>query len=151
MPSWRSSPSEREQRQKQGHTHTHTVYTCGLFHSKVETGVRLPRELYQKPTSRVGVWLTNLWKSKDILSRNKTHRRHAHYKLFLFDRVPIFFSPPHLTCRLVSCCCWWAMVCFTNTLLMLCSMAYFFAWKGRNVIFLKYSSHKDDLLTFITY
>lgn len=34
-----------------------------------------------------------------------------------------------LTCKLVSCCCWWAMVCFTKTLLMLCSMAYFFAWR----------------------
>lgn len=32
-----------------------------------------------------------------------------------------------LTCRLVSCCCWCAMVCFTSTLLMLCSMAYFLA------------------------
>lgn len=32
-----------------------------------------------------------------------------------------------LTCRLVSCCCWCAMVCFTRTLLMLCSMAYFLA------------------------
>lgn len=31
----------------------------------------------------------------------------------------------------MSCCCWWAMVCFTNTLLMLCSIAYFFAWKRR--------------------
>lgn len=44
----------------------------------------------------------------------------------------VWFSPKyssHLTCRLVSCCCWWAMVCFTNTLLILCSMAYFFAWK----------------------
>lgn len=35
-----------------------------------------------------------------------------------------------LTWRLVSCCCWWAMVCFTSTLLMLCSMAYFLACKG---------------------
>lgn len=38
---------------------------------------------------------------------------------------------PHLTCKLVSCCCWWAMVCFTKTLLMLCSIAYFFAWGAR--------------------
>lgn len=30
---------------------------------------------------------------------------------------------------MVSCCCWWAMVCFTSTLLMLCSIAYFLAWK----------------------
>lgn len=34
-----------------------------------------------------------------------------------------------LTCRLVSCCCWWAMVCFTSTLLILCSIAYFFAYE----------------------
>lgn len=36
-----------------------------------------------------------------------------------------------LTCRLVSCCCWCAMVCFTSTLLMLCSMAYFLACERR--------------------
>lgn len=36
-------------------------------------------------------------------------------------------GPWPLTCRLVSCCCWCAMVCFTSTLLMLCSMAYFLA------------------------
>lgn len=36
-----------------------------------------------------------------------------------------------LTCRLVSCCCWCAMVCFTSTLLMLCSIAYFLACKKR--------------------
>ena len=42
--------------------------------------------------------------------------------------------PRPLTCRLVSCCCWCAIVCFTSTLFMLCSMAYFFACgEGQNV------------------
>ena len=29
---------------------------------------------------------------------------------------------------LLLACCWWAMVCLTRTLLMLCSIAYFFAF-----------------------
>lgn len=44
-----------------------------------------------------------------------------------FKAFYIFRSSYQLTCKLVSCCCWWAMVCFTKTLLMLCSIAYFLA------------------------
>lgn len=40
--------------------------------------------------------------------------------------VSVWAWPLGVTCRLVSCCCC-TSVCFTSTLLMLCSIAYFLA------------------------
>lgn len=67
--------------------------------------------------------LTTYENPKNILSQIPSHTTWA------IQKVRRKF--PHLTCKLVSCCCWWAMVCFTKTLLMLCSIAYFFAWGAR--------------------
>lgn len=128
MPSWRSSPSEKEQRQKQGHM----VYTCGLFHSVVEKEVRLPRELNQNRHLTQEMSELLMSEKAKILCLESTHTGDTRITNCLYGWVPQNFT--HLTCRLVSCCCWWAMVCFTNTLLMLCSMAYFFACEKRKVI-----------------
>lgn len=93
-----------------------------FFTVKVKRDLWLPLELYQKPTFRTGA-LTTYENPKNILSQIPSHTTWA------IQKVRRKF--PHLTCKLVSCCCWWAMVCFTKTLLMLCSIAYFFAWGAR--------------------
>lgn len=66
----------------------------------------------------------------------------------LFGTLPDSFT--HLTWRLVSCCCWWAMVCFTNTLLILCSMAYFLAWERRSEITCKFHRWIKDQFIYVT-
>ena len=40
----------------------------------------------------------------------------------------ILFNQKIINLKSVFTCCWWAIVCFTRTLLMLCSKAYFFAF-----------------------
>ncbi len=143
MPSWWSSPSEKEQRQKQGHM----VYTCGRFHSMVEKGVRLPRELYQNRHLCEEASALLMSEKAKIFCLESRLTGDTRITNFLFEYQKIF---THLTCRLVSCCCWWAMVCFTNTLLMLCSMAYFFAWERGNIITFKFLIWSNTCYNIIT-
>ena len=83
------------------------------------------------------------WNSTDFFKmRNSTNLSVVslilhHYYFFLIFML-FYHSHLHIKAKacwrctwvlwLANCCCWWANVCFIKTILILCSMAYFFAF-----------------------